>query len=171
MDWKPHCYRAGSHLEAVDDLPAGEDLEKFIERSRRYIEPWLSAPTGRRSPPRGHWPIMGSTPDNPIHFILELLWTRFSYAHPVASLFGDDLELEGISDFLEAVPTASSSQPGGLGVDLPLQEPHQGAAGQRPVHAALDARGPGGGAVPCGERLVPWRPFLERPVSHPSGRH
>lgn len=43
MDWKPHCYRAGSHLEAVDDLPVGEDLEKFIERSRRYIEPWLSA--------------------------------------------------------------------------------------------------------------------------------
>lgn len=64
---------------------------------------------------KGRWPIMGSTPDNPIHFILELLWTRFSYAHPVMSLFGDDLELEGISDFLEAVPTASSGQPGGWG--------------------------------------------------------
>lgn len=44
MDWKEHCYRAGSHLDCRDDLPSDlNELEKFISNSRRDIEPWLSA--------------------------------------------------------------------------------------------------------------------------------
>ena len=43
MDWKAHCYRAGSHSGSWDDLPAGADFETFISQSRKRIEPWLSA--------------------------------------------------------------------------------------------------------------------------------
>ncbi|MFG6488301.1 SIR2 family protein [Roseateles sp. BYS78W] len=43
MDWKKHTYRAGSHSDARDDLPDGEELDKFVARARKGIEPWLSA--------------------------------------------------------------------------------------------------------------------------------
>lgn len=44
MDWKNHCYRAGNHSEAWDDIPADTgELEKFIRIARKRIEPWLSA--------------------------------------------------------------------------------------------------------------------------------
>jgi len=44
MDWKKHCYRVGSHSDGLDDLPADPDnLDELISRSRKRIEPWLSA--------------------------------------------------------------------------------------------------------------------------------
>lgn len=64
---------------------------------------------------KGHWPILGSTHGNPIHFILELLWTRFSYEHAIAELFGDDLEIEAIAPLLDAVPTSMPDKPDAWG--------------------------------------------------------
>jgi hypothetical protein len=52
----------------------------------------------------GYWPIVGSSTINPLHFILELIWTRLSYDQPLAELFGDDLELEGLAPLLSARP-------------------------------------------------------------------
>lgn len=44
MDWKKHCYRAGTHSDCCDDLSSdANELETFISTSRREIEPWLSA--------------------------------------------------------------------------------------------------------------------------------
>jgi hypothetical protein len=44
MDWKKHCYRAGTHTDVCDDLPIDPAaLEKFIANARARIEPWLSA--------------------------------------------------------------------------------------------------------------------------------
>lgn len=43
MEAQAHGYRVGSNEEWLDDLPAGEELDKLIKRARRHIEPWLSA--------------------------------------------------------------------------------------------------------------------------------
>lgn len=43
MDWNTHMYRAGSHADARDTLPEGEELDVYSSRARRAIEPWLSA--------------------------------------------------------------------------------------------------------------------------------
>ena len=44
MDWKRHLYRVGSHHESSDDLPTdAAELDIFVERARKHIEPWLSA--------------------------------------------------------------------------------------------------------------------------------
>lgn len=43
MEWKPHAYQAGSHSEALDKLPDATDFDAFITKTRKNIEPWLSA--------------------------------------------------------------------------------------------------------------------------------
>jgi hypothetical protein len=52
----------------------------------------------------GYWPILASSHINPTLLILEMIWTRISYLRPMAELFGEDLELELLSPFLEARP-------------------------------------------------------------------
>lgn len=61
--------------------------------------PWC-APVGRD----GFWPIMASSHVNPTFLILELIWTRISYSRPVASIFGEDLEIERLAPLLDARP-------------------------------------------------------------------
>lgn len=44
MDWKPHCYRVGSHSDKTEEVPVdAAELEAFISKHRKRIEPWLSA--------------------------------------------------------------------------------------------------------------------------------
>src|SRR5713226_5507371 len=44
MNWKKHCYRAGSYSDSWDNIPADPDeLDTFVSISRKRIEPWLSA--------------------------------------------------------------------------------------------------------------------------------
>jgi SIR2-like protein len=44
MNWNTHCYRAGSHSDGRDNLPAAADaMDAYISSSRKRIEPWLSA--------------------------------------------------------------------------------------------------------------------------------
>jgi hypothetical protein len=53
----------------------------------------------------GRWPIMASSHVNPNLFLLETIWTRLSYDYALTSLFGEDLEMEGLAPFLSATPT------------------------------------------------------------------
>jgi hypothetical protein len=59
----------------------------------------------------GRWPLMASAGSDPIHFILELIWTRITYLHEVSGLFGDDLTLEALSPLLDALPTTKPDNP------------------------------------------------------------
>lgn len=43
MEWREHAYQAGSHSEAFDKLPEADELDGFIAKARKNIEPWLSA--------------------------------------------------------------------------------------------------------------------------------
>lgn len=60
----------------------------------------------------GYWPILASTHVNPTQLILEAIWTRISYQHQVSELFGEDLEVERLSPFIEALPMIATT-PGG----------------------------------------------------------
>ena len=63
----------------------------------------------------GSWPLVGSSSINPLHFVLELIWTRISYDYPIADLFGDDLEIEVFAPLLNARPTFLPDNPGRWG--------------------------------------------------------
>jgi hypothetical protein len=70
-----------------------------------------------RSPLRkdGYWPIVASSHVNPTILILEAIWTRISYWHAIGDLFGEDLEVERLSPFLDAKPMISSAPESPLG--------------------------------------------------------
>ncbi|MGA9581011.1 MAG: DUF6602 domain-containing protein [Allosphingosinicella sp.] len=63
----------------------------------------------------GRWPIMASSHINPLNLLLELIWTRISYSHPIIPLFGEDLEIERLSNLLEAKPMPRPEQTGRWG--------------------------------------------------------
>jgi hypothetical protein len=54
------------------------------------------------SPPlrNGNWDFLLSSPENPIVFILEFLWTRLQLKYDLGNLWGEDLEDEGFHIFL-----------------------------------------------------------------------
>jgi hypothetical protein len=43
MNWKSHGFRVGTYSEEIETLPDVAALSDFIEKSRKRIEPWLSA--------------------------------------------------------------------------------------------------------------------------------
>ena len=59
----------------------------------------------------GRWPLLASAGSDPIHYVLELIWTRITYLHQVSGLFGEDLNLEALSPLLDAVPVPRSDNP------------------------------------------------------------
>jgi hypothetical protein len=63
----------------------------------------------------GYWPILASSHINPTLLILEAIWTRISYLRPMPALFGEDLELERLSPFIEAQPVISKGPDGSHG--------------------------------------------------------
>ena len=65
--------------------------------------------------PNGRWPIMASSHLNPLLLVLELIWTRLSYEHPMAPLFGEDLEVEALAPLLDALPVESAESASGWG--------------------------------------------------------
>jgi hypothetical protein len=65
--------------------------------------------------PDGCWPIMASSHLNPLLLVLELIWTRLSYEHAIAPLFGEDLDVEVLSPLLDAEPAQSAGLPSGWG--------------------------------------------------------
>lgn len=72
-------------------------------------------PYHARRKTNGRWPIMASSHLNPLLLILELLWTRLSYEHHMAPLFGEDLEVEALAPLLDAEPAQSTASPSGWG--------------------------------------------------------
>lgn len=58
----------------------------------------------------GYWPVLASSHINPTLLILEAIWTRISYLHSIPELFGEDLELERLSPFIEARPVIVDEQ-------------------------------------------------------------
>lgn len=70
-----------------------------------------------------YWPILASSHVNPTVLILEAIWTRLSYMHPISGLFGEDLEIERLSPFLEAKPVlaeAAHEKPGWIYRKIPM---------------------------------------------------
>jgi hypothetical protein len=61
--------------------------------------------------PDGRWPLIASSSDNPLHFLLELIWTRLSNFADVASFFGDDLDEESMSPLLDVQPVQKPENP------------------------------------------------------------
>src|SRR5690606_4551944 len=53
----------------------------------------------------GKWLVLASTTENPVRLMLELIWTRLSYMHPIVDLFGEDLEFETLSPLIWAEAT------------------------------------------------------------------
>ena len=43
MEFKKNGYRAGGNEEWLDDAPAGDEAEAFAAKTRKHLEPWLSA--------------------------------------------------------------------------------------------------------------------------------
>jgi hypothetical protein len=56
---------------------------------------------------------MASSHLNQLLLILELLWSRLSYDHPMAPLFGEDLDVEALAPLLDAEPAQSTASPSG----------------------------------------------------------
>jgi hypothetical protein len=51
--------------------------------------------------PEGYWLYLGSRGINPLHILLEFVWTRLSYKFGISSdIFGKDLEREGVNPLL-----------------------------------------------------------------------
>lgn len=63
----------------------------------------------------GRWPIVASSHVNPLLLVLELVWTRLSYDHPIAPLFGEDLDVEAMAPLLDAEPVQSNVSQSGWG--------------------------------------------------------
>lgn len=55
------------------------------------------------SPPirNGYWDFYGSSSENPIIFVLELIWTRLNLKYNLGGLWGEDLDVELIHAFLK----------------------------------------------------------------------
>lgn len=60
----------------------------------------------------GRWPIMASARVNPLQLVLEFIWTRLSYEHNMAALFGEDLEVEVLAPLLDAEPVQGATASG-----------------------------------------------------------
>ena len=48
-----------------------------------------------------YWPIYVTAPDQPIYYLLEIIWTRLSYKYKISStIFGDDFDLEPMHKYI-----------------------------------------------------------------------
>ena len=61
------------------------------------------------------WMIIGSSTDNPILILLELLWTRLSMISEMPELFGEDLDMENFSSLISVKPLERKDNPGQWG--------------------------------------------------------
>jgi hypothetical protein len=48
-----------------------------------------------------YWPIYMSAPNNPLYYLIEIIWTRLSYKYQISStIFGDDFDLEPVHRYI-----------------------------------------------------------------------
>lgn len=65
------------------------------------------------------WPFYGSRGTRAIHIFLELLWTRLNYFYGYSSsIFGDDLDLEAVRQFLKTRPAFIDKIHAGWHIDV-----------------------------------------------------
>jgi len=63
----------------------------------------------------GHWFYLGSRGNNPLHLLLEFIWTRLSYRFDLSSdIFGEDLENEGFNALLSMKAIQQGNKQGWL---------------------------------------------------------
>ncbi|NGN96571.1 hypothetical protein G5S52_02540 [Grimontia sp. S25] len=60
----------------------------------------------------GYWDFMLSSKANPVLFMLEFIWTKISLEFDVGMPWGDDLEMEGLNEFLRAKAVIKEDQGG-----------------------------------------------------------
>ncbi|MUL11859.1 DUF6602 domain-containing protein [Aliivibrio fischeri] len=60
----------------------------------------------------GYWDFMLSSKANPVLLMLEFIWTKLSLEFDVGLPWGDDLEMEGLNEFLRAKPVINGEQGG-----------------------------------------------------------
>lgn len=60
----------------------------------------------------GYWDFMLSSKANPVLLMLELIWTKISLEFDVGMPWGDDLEMEGLNEFLRAKAIIEADQGG-----------------------------------------------------------
>lgn len=71
----------------------------------------------------GHWFYLGSRGNNPLHVLLEFIWTRLSYRFDLSSdIFGEDLENEGINALLSMKAIQQGNKQGWLYEHFNLSE-------------------------------------------------
>lgn len=58
------------------------------------------------------WDFYGSTNDNPIFLILELIWTKLEREYPVKGFWGEDLEIDSFHPLLSANPITQNGKAG-----------------------------------------------------------
>lgn len=60
----------------------------------------------------GYWDFMLSSKANPVLLMLEFIWTKISLEFDVGMPWGDDLEMEGLNEFLRAKAVIKEDQGG-----------------------------------------------------------
>lgn len=60
----------------------------------------------------GYWDFMLSSKANPVLLMLEFIWTKISLEFDVGMPWGDDLEMEGLNEFLRAKAVINEDQGG-----------------------------------------------------------
>lgn len=60
----------------------------------------------------GYWDFMLSSKANPVLLMLEFIWTKISLEFDVEMPWGDDLEMEGLNEFLRAKAVIKEDQAG-----------------------------------------------------------
>ncbi|CDG99960.1 DUF6602 domain-containing protein [Xenorhabdus bovienii] len=60
----------------------------------------------------GYWDFMMSSKANPVLLMLEFIWTKLSLEFDIGMPWGDDLEIEGLNEFLRAKPVINEDQGG-----------------------------------------------------------
>ena len=60
----------------------------------------------------GYWDFMCSSRANPIIFILEMIWTKLELEFNIRMPWGDDIEIEGLNEFLRVKPVFGEEESG-----------------------------------------------------------
>ncbi|EMR36682.1 DUF6602 domain-containing protein [Vibrio harveyi] len=60
----------------------------------------------------GYWDFLLSSKANPVLLMLEFIWTKLSLEFDVGLPWGDDIEMEGLNEFLRAKPIVTEEQGG-----------------------------------------------------------
>lgn len=62
--------------------------------------------------------VLASSSANPLLLLLELIWTRLTYIHPMPELFGEDLVIEGVAPLLWGKLKEHPNEPGQYGWEM-----------------------------------------------------